>query len=343
MASLPRRQLLIGAGALTLAACRPRMASMTAARTPPLDMTRLNREVADIAVRVQPGVLGVGMTNLDSGEVFTFDGDRRFPLQSVFKAPLAAAVLAETDAGQLSLDEAFSLKPMDLSPPWSPVADAWPTRRDYTARQLLSLAVSRSDNTAADVLMARIGGPGVVTAWLDAKRIDDLRVDRYERELQTDMMGLASFRPAWKGEAAFQAALAAVPLAQQRQAMRTYLSDPRDTATPRGILSFLDMLNAGELLSPASTRLLLQVMAASPTGAARLKAGLPRGSTLAHKTGTGRANVGFTSAVNDVGIAVLPDKRRYSMAVFVAGATLSPAACEAVIADVARALVRGVR
>lgn len=342
MASLPRRQLLIGAGALALAACRPRTTSMTTSHTPQLDMDRLNHEVGEVAARVRPGLLGVGMTNLDSGEVFTFDGDRRFPLQSVFKAPLGAAVLAEAEGGRLSLDEPFSLKDVDLSPPWSPVADAWPARRDYTARELLNLAVSRSDNTAADVLMARIGGPGAVTAWLEGKRIDALHIDRYERELQTEMLGLAPFRPAWKGEAAFQAALTQVPAARRRQAMTAYLADPRDTATPRGMLDFLDLLAGGGLLSAASTRLLLQLMALSPTGAARLKAGLPAGASLAHKTGTGPADLGVTSAINDVGIAVLPDKRRYSMAVFVAGAALSPAACESAIADVARALIRGV-
>jgi beta-lactamase class A len=342
MASLPRRQLLIGAGALALAACRRRTTTMTTSHTPPLDMARLNHEVGEIAARVRPGLLGVGMTNLDSGEIFTFDGDRRFALQSVFKAPLGAAVLAEVEGGRLSLEEPFSLKDGDLSPPWSPVADAWPARRDYTARELLGLAVSRSDNTAADVLMARIGGPGVVTAWLEGKRIAALHIDRYERELQTEMLGLAPFRPAWKGEAAFQGALATVPAAQQRQAMAAYLADPRDTATPRGMLDFLDLLSGGELLSAPSTHLLLQLMVQSLTGGARLKAGLPAGASLAHKTGTGRANLGVTSAINDVGLAVLPDKRRYSMAVFIAGATLSPAACESAIADVARALIRGV-
>lgn len=343
MASLPRRRLLIGAGALALAACEKQADPVTTARTPSLDMKWLNRAVETIAAKLEPAVLGVGLANLDSGEVFTFNGDRPFPLQSVFKAPLAAAVLAEVDAGRVTLEERITLEAMDLSPPWSPVADAWPARRDYSLDELMTAAVARSDNTAADVLMARIGGPGAVTAWLDSKNIDAVRIDRYERELQTELVGLAPFRPAWKGEAAFKAALGTVPAAQQRRALDAYLADPRDTATPSSLLQFLEQLNARALLSRASTRRLLRIMASATTGAGRIKAGLPDGARVAHKTGTGPTVQGIVSAINDAGIVILPDKRRYAIAAFLAGATIPPQECEAAIAETTRALVRGVR
>jgi beta-lactamase class A len=339
MASLPRRELILGAGALALAGCRPRQGSIMAGRTPTLDVERLNREVREIAARLRPGALGAGLLKLDNGEVWTYRGGRRFPMQSVFKAPLAAALLAEVDAGRLSLDESFTLKPMDLSP-WSAIAAAWPGRQAYTARELLAAALTTSDNTAADVLMARIGGPGAVTAWLVGKRIDEVRIDRYEREIQTEILGLAPFRPAWRTEAAFQAARAGVPPERQRQALTAFLADPRDTATPRGMLDFLTQLDGGGLVSAGSRRLLLQIMSQARTGPRRILAGLPKGSSFAHKTGTGVVVQGTAAAINDTGIATLPDGRRCSMVVFVSGAPLAPAACEAAIADVARAMVR---
>jgi beta-lactamase class A len=343
MASLDRRKLLTSAGALAVAGCRPGATTRTVERTPRLDMERLNREVGRIAAGMGGGRLGAALMNLDSSEVFAFRRTEGFPMQSVFKAPLAAAVLAEVDAGRLALDQRFTLEEMDLSPPWSPIAEAWPGRRDYTTAELLSAAVSASDNTAADVLMARIGGPGAVTAWLASKQIDDIHIDRYEREIQTAAVGLAPFRPAWRSAQAFEAARRTVPLAQQRAAMAAYLADPRDTATPVGVLEFLDDLDDYDLLSAASTRLLLRCMAEARTGSGRILAGLPKGSTFAHKTGTGPRSAGTTSAINDIGIATLPDKRRYSMAVFVAGASAPASACEALIAEVARAFVRGVR
>jgi len=88
---------------------------------------------------------------------------------SVFKLPLGAAALSEVDAGRLNLAETVDLEGEDLSPPLSPIADAWPGRTIYTLGELFDAALRDSDNTAADVLMRRIGGPGAVSAWLQAR------------------------------------------------------------------------------------------------------------------------------------------------------------------------------
>lgn len=315
---------------------------LTVSRTPKLNMAKLDADIGAIAALAKPAVLGVGLTNLESGETWSHNGERRFPMQSVFKAPLGAAVLSEVDGRRLSLDEVLTLEAEQLSPPYSPIADAWPGRNAYTVRELLTAAVGVSDNTAADLLMKRIGGPGAVSAWLQAERIDEVRVDRYERELQPEVVGMASFRPAWKGAEAFLRARDTVPEAQRRAAMARYLTDPRDTATPRGMLNFLDKLDGGELISPASTRLLLQIMTDSPSAPNRLKAGLPRGASLAHKTGTAGTDLGLNPATNDVGVLTLPDRRKYAVAVFLSGSPLDDAGRDALIAQVARAIVRGI-
>jgi beta-lactamase class A len=314
---------------------------MTASRTPTLDVNALDRETRALAERARPGVLGFGLMNLESGQMWTLNGDRPFPMQSVFKMLVGAAALSEVDAAQLSLGEVFEITAKQLSPPRSPIADAWPGRTAYTADELLVAAVSDSDNTAADVLMKRIGGPGAVTAWLQSKKVDEVRVDRYERELQPEALGMAPFRPAWKG-AAFDAALATVPPEAQRKAALAYLRDVRDTATPHGMLLFLSMLDAGELLSPASTRRLLTIMAQSPRGPERLKAGFPAGSTFAHKIGTG-TNQGLTTAYNDVGVLTLADKRSYAVAAFLTGSTADETGRAGLLADLGRAIVRAVR
>ena len=173
------------------------------------------------------------------------------------------------------------------------------------------------------------------------KEIEEVRVDRYERELQPNALGMASFRPAWKG-AAFEAALATVPLAQRQAAAEAYLRDPRDTATPRGMIVFLSRLDAGELLSPASTRRLVTIMASSPRGPERLKAGLPQGVFFTHKIGTGRSFGGRTSAYNDVGIFTLADKRSYAIAAFLTASTADEGARAALLADLGRAAMRAV-
>jgi beta-lactamase class A len=323
-ASLGRRELLIGAGGLVLAGCQKNEA-LTASHTPRLNMKRLDVEVAAIAARAAPGVLGFGLMNLESGEFWVRLGERPFPMQSVFKLPLGAAVLSEVDAGRLKLDETLQIEAEDLSPPWSPIADEWPGRRAYTVQELLAAAVSNSDNTAADLLMKRIGGPGAVSAWLQGKNVGGVRVDRYEREIQPDVYGMASFRPAWKGDAAFNAAKDTVPPPRRRAAMLAYMADPRDSATPGGMLGFLRRLDEGELVSPASTARLLTVMLGAPRGADRLKAGLPKDARFAHKTGSSGTDQGLNAAFNDVGIFTLADRRSYAIAAFLTGSTASDA------------------
>lgn len=332
-------RLIAAVLALMLAACQPPERT-TAATTEPMDTELLDREIGKVAERAKPAAFDVGVLNIDGGESWALGAERAFPMQSVFKAPLGAAVLKEVDRGRLSLDEVITIAEKDLSPPFSPVADAWPQVKAYTVRELLVRAVGDSDNTAADLLMRRIGGPGVVQAWLNENKINDLRIDRYERELQTDVYGMPAFRPAWKGERAFSAALAQVPPGARRTALAAYLTDRRDTVTVSGAMTFLQKLVTGALLSPASTQLLVKIMSETTTGQGRLKAGLPPGARLAHKTGTGRTDLGVNPATNDIGVITLKDGRRYAVAVFVAGSPASDEERDALIADVARVVVK---
>jgi len=305
-------------------------------------MARLEKEVGALAARAAPGALGFGLMNLESGEFWVRLGDRSFPMMSVFKLPLGAAALAEVDAGRLSLAETLTIGDKDLSPPLSPIADAWPARTAYTVDELFTAALRDSDNTAADVLMKRIGGPGAVEAWLQDHKVDEVRVDRYERQLQTDALGMASFRAAWKGFAAFSAAAATVAPARRHAATLAYMADPRDSATPRGMLGFLRKLDDGELISPASTRRLLGVLEQTPRGADRIRAGLPKDAAFAHKPGTSGADQGLTAAYNDVGIFTLKDRRRYAIAAFLTGSTAPEAERAALFANLGRIAVRSV-
>lgn len=338
-ATLDRRAVLAAAPAGLLAACEPKM-PMTVSTTPKIDIEGLKQAVAGIAAAARPGALGVGLLNLESGETFLTNGERRFPMQSVFKLPLATAVLAEIDAGRARFDERFVLREDQLSPAHSPIADAWPASRDYAFDSLFEAMVVDSDNTAADVLMKRIGGPGAVTAWLTSRQVPDVRVDRYERELQPEIYGMPSFRPAWLRGDGFQAARNAVPPAVRLAAMRAYMIDPRDTATPRGMLEFLQMLDRRELVSAAATTRLMQLMQRTTRGAARIAAGLPPGAVVSHRPGTSGVDQGISTAHNDVGIFTLADRRSYALAVFLSGSTLDAAGRDRIVSEVARAAVR---
>ncbi|MFI4936193.1 MAG: serine hydrolase [Caulobacterales bacterium] len=335
-----RRLALTGLTAAALASCG-RGGRLVGGKGPPLDTKRLDNAFPALADRARPGAFAVGVTDLATAQTWYWNLDRAFPLLGVAKAPLAAAALADVEARRLALSERVGFSDSDLAPPFSLIDQKWPTPPDgYSATipvsTLITLTLQYSDNTAADVLMKRIGGPGAVTLWLEQKGVADMRLDRYARELQVELAGLPTFRPAWKDGAKFTAARDGTPAPERQAAMDAYLKDPRDTTTVPGALTFLAKLAGGQLLSPAATSLLLTWMEGARAGDKRFKAGLPKGARFAHASNLSETDLGFTPATNDIGVATFADGRRYAIAGFLAGSTATEAERDALFADAAR-------
>jgi beta-lactamase class A len=144
-------------------------------------------------------------------------------------------------------------------------------------------------------------------------------------------------RPAWS-LATLRAALDAVPQTERREAFARFLSDPRDTATPDALVQLLRQIEEGRRLSPESRKRVLALMTRTRPGERRLRGGLPPGTPVAHRTGTGadlgRANL----CTNDVGIVTLPgDRGHLAVAVMIKGSDRDLAAREKAIAAIARA------
>ena len=116
--------------------------------------------------------------------------------------------------------------------------------------------------------------------------------------------------------------------------MSRFSADPRDQATPAALVDLLAALEAGRLLDPGHTARLREMLRATRTGPAQLRAGLPANLVLAHKTGQ-IASGGFTAALNDVGI-VSGNGRRIAIAVFLTDVDAPLERCQAITADVAR-------
>jgi beta-lactamase class A len=109
-------------------------------------------------------------------------------------------------------------------------------------------------------------------------------------------------------------------------------ADPRDHTTPHAYLKLLLAIDGGKALSAESSKFLLGVMSRTRTGAGRIKGLLPKGTPVAHKTGTAGG------IANDVGYVTLPDDRRFAIAVFTNSSKTSVADRDRAIAEVARAL-----
>ena len=331
---LNRRHTLALAAASLAAACRKRQL-IAPAPSAQMDTRVLDAGFPALAHKAKPGAFALGVMDLATTKTWYWNTDRGFPLAGAAALPVAAAALAQVDAGKLTLAEPVGFDTLDLSPPFSLISQDWPEppdRRATTMRtaDLITLALREADTTAIDVLMKRIGGPGAVTAFLEAKGVLGLRVDRYQRQIETEMFAMPTFRAAWRRQAMFDAARSATPPAARQAAMDHFILDPRDTATVPSALGFLALLAGGQMVSPASTRALLAWMQSAP--GSRLKAGLPAGTLLAHTTGEPSTDLGFTPATTELAIATLPSGRRYALAGFLVGSTATAAAGAALFA-----------
>ena len=267
--------------------------------------------------RAFSGDVGIAVKDLQTGFTTHYDGASRFPQQSVSKFWVALTALDKVDKGALDLSAPVTVRREDLTLFHQPLralikGDGFRT----TLSDLLHRALTQSDNTANDFVMRRAGGPEAVRAYLSRMNIDGVRFGPGERLLQSTTAGL-SWRPEYSIGNAFYTARANLPMETRRKALTAYLTDPMDGATPLGIVDALGRLKNGELLSRASTQLLLSTMSNTRTGAQRLKGGLAPGWSLAHKTGTGQELAGTSTGYNDIGIVTSPDGATYSVAVMI--------------------------
>ena len=304
----------------------------------------LDTSLLDAQVRnVVKGNVGVGVQVIETGEQWFFNGDERFPMQSTYKAPIAVAVLHQVDEGALTLDRPIAIHRADLSVLWSPINQKFAGEAmTFSVEDLLRRMVGESDNTAADVLQRILGGSEKVQQILAGLGIRNVRVDRLEREIQLEMRGIAAkdFQADWIKPEAFERVVEQLPEPSRRQALQEHYEDPRDNATPKGMCDFLVKLRTNRLLSEKSTELLLQMMTETNTGQKRLKAGLPAGWSVAHKTGTSGDLLGVRPAINDVGILTTPQGEHIAIAVFVSDSPASLEDIERAMAQIAAATVK---
>lgn len=226
------------------------------------------------------------------------------PMQSVFKLPLALTILHQIEQGKYTLDQPIRFLPNDRILPhaYSPLQDKYPDADvDIPLREYLRLAVSLSDNTAADILLRLAGGPSAVDDYVASLHITGFHLQDGEHELHRNM-------PA----------------------------QYRNWFEPAAAVQLLHRIGDDSPLNYLHTQLLLDWM--QPSGLTnRLQADLPPGTLVAHKSGTSDIDNGVAHATNDIGLITLPDGRQLAIAVFLTDSTANDATREKIIAQIARA------
>ena len=259
----------------------------------------LQSALEGIAAR-EDGLVGASIVHVESGRGASLNGGQRFPMASVYKLPIALALLDAADRGQVDLTEEILITEADQVPGVSRLWKGADVK--LTFGRLLEHMVGDSNNTASDLILRRLGGPRAVTSYLERVGLGTIRVDRSHRERVADTPPPAG------------------------------APDERDTTTPNAMARLLVELARGKLLAGPSRERLLRIMAGSRVFPDRLPGLLPAGTPVAHKTGTWPGK-----AVNDVGIVTLPDGGHLAIAVFVAGSKRTPSEQARTIAEIARA------
>jgi len=294
----------------------PSPASTTSARRPESPDTVLEARLRALASRTSARV-GIAAKNLRTGAVARVNSDTLIPLLSVVKLPVAIVVLDGVDHGKWTLTTPCTLLAGDMHPRgW--LGDRYPRGGGPVKLQvLLNAMLTRSDNSAADVLMRLVGGPHAVTEWLEQRGIHHLSVDRTERGLGNDWYGLAPGADTMGSAEEIREIRSQVPSAVQDSAVQAMFRDPRDSGSASACVEVLERLWSGDLLSPAMTDTLKSTLARCKTAPHRLPAMLPRHTPIARKTGTGGMWAGVSVAINDVGVIRLPNGDDVAIAVLV--------------------------
>jgi beta-lactamase class A len=284
------------------------------------------------------GHVGIAVKRIGSPWVISHNGTDLFPQQSVSKLWVAMTFLDAVDRGKLSLAGTTTITQKDLTLFHQPIASlvgqsGWTT----SYGDLLTRAMTQSDNTANDTLLRAVGGPEAVRGFLARRFIKDIRFGPGERLLQSATAGLD-----WRQDYAigrnFYAARAKLPPSVRNRALDNYLANPPDGAAPIGIVTALAKLKQNEMLSPASSRYLMTVMSQAKTGPQRVKGGVPPGWHYLHKTGTGQDLPPRSTGYNDIGIMTAPDGTCYAVAVMIGSTTQPIPERMALMQSVARAV-----
>lgn len=217
------------------------------------------------------GRLGVALLDSATGRLSGHRIDERFGMCSTFKWPLSAAVLHAVEAGRITLDQPVPYSAADLLA-YSPVTKENVAKGSLTVGEMVEATITTSDNAAANLLLPLIGGPEGMTRQLRAWGDPVTRLDRMEPAMNLVVK-----------------------------------DDPRDTTTPAAMAALLNKTLFGDALNQASRKRLVDWGIATVTGAKRLRAGMPAGWRIAHKTGTAMAPE-MPSKYNDIAAIFPPEK-----------------------------------
>ena len=176
---------------------------------------KLESRIQEVDAKLD-GVIGVAIEDLTTGDHYLLHEDEVFAQASSIKITVLANLYLQAQQGKLKLSDLYTVQSSDLVPDSDIMNGLTPGVTRLTLRDLATMMVAVSDNSAANVLIDRVGMPNV-NAMLDSLGLTHTRLRRKMMDLQAAKEGRENI------------------------------------STPREMMTLLDSIYHGKLLNKEST------------------------------------------------------------------------------------------
>ncbi|GHF17802.1 beta-lactamase [Kordiimonas sediminis] len=243
--------------------------------------------------------IGLAVYDTETNTSRHYNGDVRFPLNSTFKTLACAAVLQQIDQGEIGRDDLLTFTGADIVT-YSPALEPLVSSGSISVSDTCHAAMTLSDNTAANLILEKLGGPEGLTRFLRTIGDTITRLDRYETSMNEGKPG-----------------------------------DTRDTTTPLAMVSTLHKILTGTVLSDGSKQQLLDWMMDNQVAGPLLRSVMPTGWRIADRTGAG----GYGSR-SITALVYPPERKPIFIAIYLTENDLPISDRNHIIAEIGRVLFK---
>jgi beta-lactamase class A len=294
----------------------------------PADVAILKAQIEKTIPRAR-GEVGVAIKHAESGTEVLLNAEKTYPMASTYKVPILTELFYQRAAGQLSLLDRVEVTPADVHPGGTIALLLDGPGLQMSVHNLVNLMMRVSDNSAADILINKLG-PANVTARMHALGLDSIRVDRTTLEMILDQEGVDYATYGKLPLAELRLREEAVDAQAAARANERFNKTEKDVATPHDMNRLLEKIFRGQIVDRAASDQIIEFMNHSMIGQTRIPAALPEGTRVVHKTGS------ISGSSNDTGIVFLPDGNHLLITIMMRDAKASTADRERVIADISK-------
>ena len=268
------------------------------------NITDLKNRINEV-LEGKEATVGISIAGMNPQDTLSIHGEKKLPMQSVYKFHLALTVLNQVAEGKLSLEDTYEITPKHLDNSlWSVIRKKYPNGGRLSLADIVTYTVANSDNVGCDLLFDVIGGTKVANTYMHQMGISNVAIKDKEEMIQSN----------WELQ---------------------YKNWTTPNSATKVLKTFYE--NKHQELSSTHHAFIWDVMKKSWSRDISMKTYLPENTVIAHKTGySGKNDNGLIGAQNDIGILFLPDDRYFYLSIFITNSKETSEVNQKLIADITK-------